>query len=218
MIKFHIVSILLLALSSNLDNVGVGISYGARKINIPFYSNLLIALITTTGTFLAMTVGNEINKFLSPNAANALGSLIIAGAGVWVFIQKAASHNDKEKSSVTQQLQKTNISSRPFFRKVLMILDHPFLADTDFSGHISIEEGFLLGLALTLNNLANGIGAGLIRLNTALVTIFTAIFSIVTIWFGIEFGQYSGVHWFGKYSTRISGVILIALGIYEYFG
>lgn len=214
--KLHIFSVLLLSLSSNLDNVGVGISYGTRKINIPFYSNLLIAVITGTGTFLSMTAGNEIVNLISPHIANALGSLIIAGAGVWVFIQKPASGNPN--GAGTQCLQKTDISDQSLLRRMFMILDHPFLADTDFSGHISLKEGFLLGLALTLNNLANGLGAGLVGLNTAMVTAFTVMFSILTIWFGIEFGQYSGVHWFGRYSSRISGLILIVLGIYEYLG
>ncbi len=48
---------LLIALSCNLDNVGVGISYGARGIKIPFVTNLFIALITGTGTLLAMVLG-----------------------------------------------------------------------------------------------------------------------------------------------------------------
>jgi putative Mn2+ efflux pump MntP len=46
---------------------------------------------------------------------------------------------------------------------------------------------------------------------------FTATLSIFTIWFGIAFGQYSSVHLFGKFAGRVSGLILIALGIYEYF-
>ena len=50
----HLLTILLLALSCNLDNVGVGIAYGARGIGIPLASNLLIALITAAGTGLCI--------------------------------------------------------------------------------------------------------------------------------------------------------------------
>jgi putative Mn2+ efflux pump MntP len=70
----QILAIFLLALSSNMDNVGVGTSYGARKINIPFNSNLLIAFITTCGTYLSMALGNEIAGFINPNIASALGA------------------------------------------------------------------------------------------------------------------------------------------------
>lgn len=42
----------MLAISCNLDNVGVGLAYGARGIGIPLASNLLIALVTAAGTGL----------------------------------------------------------------------------------------------------------------------------------------------------------------------
>ena len=216
MADLHILTIFLLALSSNLDNVGVGTSYGARGINIPFSSNLLIAVITSAGTFVSMAVGNAISNVLDSSVANAVGAFLIGGTGVWVLIQEV-SHRDEGKSDVSELLQETNFSNQSVFKKALTILDHPFLADTDFSGHISVKEGFLLAFALTLNNLTNGIGAGLLGLNIALTTTFVVVLSIVTIWFGIQFGLHSGVHWFGRFSGRISGLILIFLGIYEYF-
>ena len=216
MADLHILTIFLLALSSNLDNIGVGTSYGARGINIPFSSNLLIAVITSAGTFLSMTVGNGISTVINPDFANAVGALLIGGTGVWVFIQELL-RRDEDEGDASELLQETNFSNQSVFRKALTILDHPFLADTDFSGHISAKEGFLLAFALTLNNLTNGIGAGLLGLNITLTTAFVVVLSIVTIWFGIQFGRYSGVHWFGRFSGRISGLILIFLGIYEYF-
>ncbi|MGA8833818.1 MAG: sporulation membrane protein YtaF [Desulfomonilaceae bacterium] len=216
MADLHILTIFLLALSSNLDNIGVGTSYGARGINIPFSSNLLIAVITSAGTFVSMAIGNVISTIINPYLANTLGALLIGCTGIWVFIQEF-SRRDEEKSDASELFQKTNLSNQSFFRKMLTILDHPFLADTDFSGHISVKEGFLLAFALTLNNLTNGIGAGLLGLNIALTTASVVVLSIVTIWFGIQFGRYSGVHWFGRFSGRISGLILIFLGIYEYF-
>ncbi len=216
MADLHILTIFLLALSSNLDNIGVGTSYGVRRIRIPFGPNLLIAVITTAGTFVAMTIGNGINNIITPDVANALGALLIGGTGAWVFIQEF-SRSDEKETETAELLQKTNFANQSFFRKMLTILDHPFMADTDFSGDISVKEGFLLALALTLNNLTNGIGAGLLGLNKALTTTFVALLSIVTIWFGVAFGRYSGVHWFGRFSGRISGLILIFLAIYEYF-
>jgi putative sporulation protein YtaF len=209
----HILPIFLLAVSSNLDNVGVGTSYGIRRVNIPFSSNLLIAFVTSAGTYLSMALGKEMTNYLNPNIANALGALMIGCTGLWIFIRGGPPHNEG-KNDEAQQPQ-TNFSDQSLPVKILMILDHPFLADADFSGHISMNEGFVLALALTLNNLSNGIGAGLLSFNAALTTSFVLILSIFTIWFGIQFGQYSGTHWFGKHSSRISGLILISLGIYE---
>jgi putative Mn2+ efflux pump MntP len=50
----HVLAVLVLATSSNFDNVGVGIAYGIRGTCIPFASNLIIAVISGTGTLLSM--------------------------------------------------------------------------------------------------------------------------------------------------------------------
>ena len=104
MTHLSILAIALLAISSNLDNVGVGTSYGARRINIAFNANLLIAFVTTTGTFLSMVTGNEIRNFVDPNIANALGALMIGGTGVWIFLREISRH-DKGQSNEAQQVQ-----------------------------------------------------------------------------------------------------------------
>ena len=217
MINLQVIPIFLLALSSNLDNVGVGTSYGVRRMNIPFSSNLLIALVTTTGTYLSMTAGSEIGNLISPGISNALGALMIGGTGAWILFRELSRRDEGEVNGSPQQIQEATLSNQSIFRKMLTILDNPILADTDFSGHIDFKEGFFLALALTLNNLSNGVGAGLLGLDVALMVAFTAILSILTIWFGIAFGQYSSVHLLGKFAGHISGLILIALGIYEYF-
>jgi putative sporulation protein YtaF len=215
MTNLHIIAVFLLALSSNLDNVGIGVSYGVRRIYIPFHSNLIIALITSTGTFVSMAVGSQITTFINPNIANAMGALMIGGTGVWIFIQEI-SRREEAECYEPQPCRKTNLSNQSFFGKLILVLEHPFLADRDFSGHISMKEALLLGLALTLNNVTNGVGAGLLGLNAVLTTGFVMIFSVVTIWFGVGFGQYSGTRWFGKLAGPISGLMLISIGIYEY--
>ncbi|MGO9568969.1 MAG: manganese efflux pump, partial [Desulfomonilaceae bacterium] len=138
--ELQILAVFLLALSSNLDNVGVGTSYGTRTINIPFSSNLLIAFITTTGTYLSMAAGNKISNFINPNVSNAIGALMIGGTGAWVLIREF-SRPDEDKSTAAEYLKTTSFASQSPLKKMLTILDHPFLADTDFSGHIDMKEG-----------------------------------------------------------------------------
>ncbi len=116
MADLHILTIFLLALSSNLDNIGVGTSYGARGINIPFSSNLLIAVITSAGTFVSMAIGNGISTVINPDFANAVGALLIGSTGVWVFIQEL-SRRDEDKGDASELLQETNFSNQSFLRK-----------------------------------------------------------------------------------------------------
>jgi putative sporulation protein YtaF len=212
----HVLSILLLAISSNLDNVGVGTAYGTRKISIPFSSNIVIALITSTGTWLSMLVGTNIGMLMDTRLAGYLGASIIIAVGVWIFSKETGIFPKKRSSGQGVAHHEQYISGEHVFKKIYIILNNPFAADMDFSGHISLKEGVLLGFALTLNNLANGVGAGMIWLDPALTTLFVGIFSIITIWIGIAMG-YSGAHWLGNLAGPVSGLLLILIGIIELF-
>ncbi len=211
----HLATILLIAVSSNLDNIGVGVSYGIRKINIPFSSNLLIALITSAGTFLSILLGRTIYLFLSPGTATFLGGGIIIAAGIWVIFQEKIMNKGKENQEVEAHIVETGLS-RYGFRQIVNILNNPISADWDFSGHIDLKEATALALGLTLNNIPNGVGAGMLGLNLYLTTGVIFLVSIITIWIGIFCG-YLGIHWIGKSAGLISGLILIFVGLYEIF-
>ena len=73
-----------------------------------------------------------------------------------------------------------------------------------------------MAFGLTLNNIPNGVGAGLLGLNVAFTTAAVFLLSIVTIWVGIS-GGHLGYRRLGESAGSISGVLLIALGVYEIF-
>ena len=212
----HLLSILALATSSNFDNVGVGIAYGIRGTCIPFASNLIIALISGTGTLLSMLAGISLYHILRPAVATFVGGLTMIGIGVWVIVQ-ATGQLRKAKSS-TEQLQDARkvISQHIMFSNILKFLDDPFFLDKVCSTHIHIRETVLLGVALTLNNLVNGVAAGLLGLSISLVTFFVVIFSIIAIWAGRSAGR-SSYRWIGKVTGPVSGLLLVSIGIYEIF-
>lgn len=97
----------------------------------------------------------------------------------------------------------------------MKILDNPFIADTDMSSHIDMKEGIALGLALSLNNVSNGIGTGMIGLNIIWLILSVFILSIITIWVGIKVGHYYGHRLFGRLTGPAAGVLLFIIGIYE---
>lgn len=85
----QLLTILLLALSCNLDNVGVGIAYGARGVGIPLASNLLIALVTAAGTGLCIVFGRQIFHVLPGEVGVIVGAVLLIGMGVWVIGRKS---------------------------------------------------------------------------------------------------------------------------------
>jgi len=213
--NLHLLTILLLSFSSNLDNVGVGVSYGIRKINIPFTSNLLIALVTSAGTLLSVLLGQSIYLFISAEMTGLLGGGIIIAAGIWVLFQEKFMHRGQEPREEKQLVAETGLP-RFGFRQIVSILDNPIIADWDFSGHIDLKEAIALSLGLTINNIPNGVGAGMLGCGAILMTGSVFLFSILTIWIGIS-GGLLGFKWLGKLTGVISGLILIGVGLYEIF-
>lgn len=215
MIKSYFVVMILLAVVSNTDNFAVGISYGARKIQIPFISNLIIAFITGVGTLVSMLLGTGISNVLNPKQATLLGAIIIIAVGSWIFVKemfRMFRHGSNKDDAETSKIE---ISNYGYIGKIPKILENPFLADLDFSGYISVSESIILGCALALNNMANGIGAGLAGINPFVTAIFAFIISLLSIWAGIKLGHDYVNNFLGKLSAPLSGMILIIIGIYE---
>lgn len=220
--RMHIVIVLILALASNLDNVGVGIAYGTRKIKVSLASNLLVAVITSACTLISMAVGKNLaivarNQRLASDA----GATIIIAVGIYVFFQSfrttAVRGTPAESGAIPQS---GKLSSGPFgwLKHVLRVTRDPSLADQDSSRSIEPAEAATLGIALSLNNVPNGIAAGLIGVSPALTTIAVFLFSILTLWLGIQIGLHFISRLFRKWAGPAAGIMLVLLGVYELFG
>ena len=98
---------------------------------------------------------------------------------------------------------------------LLRVLQQPQLADRDQSREIDLGEATLLGIALSLNNIAGGVSAGLIHLDAAAVAICSAAISCLV----VEFGNRSGRHLVGSQSSDraqvVAGVLLVAFGVLQ---
>jgi putative sporulation protein YtaF len=213
----NFLTILVLALSSNLDNVGVGLAYGTRKVCLPFLSNLIIALITSCGTLITMLMGKDrAVLWLKGPLADYLGGGIIVIAGLYVLIQSFQQQTPVEEVRVRSEARGGGgFLSR--LKELGRMISDPELADRDYSGCIEAGEAVVLGLALTLNNLANGFAAGMLGLSPAMTTGAVFIFSLLTFWIGILLGRRFSSQIWGEWAGHAAGVMLILLGIYEMF-
>jgi putative sporulation protein YtaF len=210
----HFLAILLLAISCNLDNVGVGLAYGARGIGIPMASNLLIALVTAAGTGLCIVFGQQIFQVLPAEVGIMLGAVLLIGMGVWIIRQEFVAGGHRAPEAL-RSVPANGMTQKSWLRRLILILQNPVLADRDSSGHIDLKESLLLSMALMLNNIPNGVGAGLLGLSTLLTTIMVGFLSVLTFWLGIALGRTMGVLWLGRHAGTISGVMLIVIGLAE---
>ena len=199
-----ILSALLFSLSSNLDNVVVGIAYGVKKIRIEVISNLIIAIVTSVGTFLSMSVGAYISKFLPHFIANDLGAVVIIILGIYFVTQ-----------SIIKFMTKTN-SKELALKDITDMIEYAEKSDLDNSGDISIKEALIVAFGLTFNNLGTGVAASITGVSIRFTVMFTFILSILTIIFGEAVGNHVLGKFCGKYAPLFSGLLLIILGITEF--
>jgi len=228
-------SLMLLALAVSLDGFGVGVTYGLRKIRIPFLSVAIICCVSGLIILLSMQIGVWMSGFVHPNVAKDIGAFILMGIGVWalyqLFMQKkdedpGLDSNDGEESvsaagrSEASEAPPVAVTAKEIvyielkrFGLVIQILRKPSIADMDRSGNISAYEATLLGLALSLDAFGAGIGAALIGftpwLTAAVITLSSGIF----LGFGLRIGfRYAEMKWVRRLSV-LPGFVLIVMGI-----
>jgi putative Mn2+ efflux pump MntP len=181
----------LIAMVSNLDNASVGAALGMRGRRVPIGPNALIAGITMAGTAGAMTSGRVIARLLPSGLANGLGAAIVIAIGIGTLITA---------------LGALRRSADPRTRPVRQSASGTRTA-------VSWGEAIALGVALSLNNIGSGIGAGIAGVSPLLTTVLAGAFSLVVVGGGSRVGRSLGRLLVSGRDSVVAGAILVALGV-----
>ena len=239
----HLLSSVLLSVTSNVDALAVALAYGVKNLKIGLWSNLLISVVSTGGTVLSMSVGAVIGRYLPSSVANFVGSAVLVAIGLWGIWETL--ERDKKRTQlraarkkVTRTLVAAGVYSSDFFQTgaatvqevsdnplaELMedfsyesFLENPEKADKDRSGYIDVKESISLAFGLTINNLGGGVGAGISGLNIVMTSILTLTVSVLAIGVGYFMGHRLAANMTSIWTGILSGSLIVALGIYEYF-
>lgn len=211
----HYISAALFALSANMDNVAIGLAYGIKGVRIRFRSNLLIACLTSLGTFISMAAGAKVTSLLPDRFAANMGCGILILMGFW-FIVKSLHNRICTAASAAE--------SASFIIPEKDAPDETAVADTagkktekKVEAAVSFRETFILALALMINNLGFGVGAKIAGLPIVATSVCTFFCSLVLLSGGVFLGKHFSDTFFGRYTDLISGCMIIALGVYEFF-
>jgi len=184
----------------------IGLAYGARKINVPFRSNFAIALFSGVATLFSSMLGSLLSSYIPRHTGNIIGGTIVIAIGLYTI--SSYLHNKKKSKPVHQ-------SGNQYIGELRAVMDDPGLADRDYSGDISVKESVLLGIALAVNCLGTGFGAGMAGVNIAVLTLAVSVFSLATISLGAMIGRRWAAKFLGDQATILSGLLLVAVGIYQ---
>lgn len=89
-----IINTFLLALSSSIDSLGIGITYGLKKTILSKIDKAILFFISLIITTFSGFIGYILKSSLSTNVCEYIGSAILLCMGIFIIIQT----NDKELS------------------------------------------------------------------------------------------------------------------------
>ncbi|MGE5571492.1 MAG: sporulation membrane protein YtaF [Bacteroidota bacterium] len=208
---------LLFAAAVSVDGFAAGVAEGLRGIRVPFGSLVAMNVVSAAVVFVSVGCGRAISGFLTPVAGRLIGGVTLIGLGAWTLRRGRAPERTRAASKARRE------RARPLPRwprrlaesltLVASLVEEPARADLDASGTITSGEAFLLGLALALDALGVGFGAGMAGLSPTLTPLVACVTQTVFVSAGVSLGRRVKASAFAPGLEKVPGGILILLGL-----
>lgn len=214
------------AVSSSLDNLGLGITYGIRKIKIGFFSNFVIACVCFIFSYSGIKFGKWISTVLPGILPILLSAFVLLVIGLRIILlaapRKQAENKKNKRVEGAVGVERNDEASKRKRSGFGEIFRNPECVDLDHSNDIGIIEALILGIALSANALTNGLSAGLLGLSPLLISLTSALGSFITVGFGVWLGARVanvriGSFTLGQFGTLLSGIILVLIAVHSIF-
>ena len=187
---------ILLAISSSIDSLGIGITYGIKNTKISLIGKKILFIISIAITYISIFLGNFIQNIFPSFLTKLIGNSILIFMGIYICLEA---------------LKKQDNNSN--------IFNNPISSDLDNSKTIDSKEAIFLAIALSLDSFCIGICGSIIDINLALFPFLVSIFQL----FFLSIGTFIGIHINKFYKlpqniwSIISGILLIIIGILKFF-
>lgn len=200
----NILSLFVLAIAVSVDSFMVAFGYGLRQVKLAPHVIILIGLCSGLVFGMAMGAGQLVALLLTERFTSYLGAILLIGLGCYSLLTFDQSQSQTKPKHFRFEFKKVGL--------VIDILKKPAIADLDHSGHISGMETVWLGLALSIDASAAGMGAALVGVSyiaIGLIAITTMVFLSMGLHLGVTFSN-KGLPDKIRY---LPGLLLVLLGI-----
>jgi putative sporulation protein YtaF len=193
------------ALTSNLDNLAAGAAIGTQGRRIAVTPNLLIALITALATWCAMSVGASITHAVPESLLSVIGAVALIMIGL-VPLVTAFRHTLVPCRAGRLVSALAALSQLP---ETYALRRH--------ENEVSLAQAGVLGVALSLNNLATGVAAGAVGVSILLTTIEAAALSFLLVALGAGLGSRATLRVSRRLSSVLGSMLLVGVGMAALF-
>ncbi|ERJ12675.1 sporulation membrane protein YtaF [Haloplasma contractile] len=205
-------SMILMSVALSIDGLGVGLAYGVRGIKIKLFHIVLISCSAAFVMGISILLGQVIKTIIPDDFDRLIGGTILLLIGLWQLIEgwkRTKLKNLKESGCQSVVLVKIKIK---LLGIILQVVCDPREADLDHSGDIDFKEAILLGIALNIDALGAGIGAGVAGFSMILAPI-SALFLFVSLLLGLYIGKNYISSSLKEKSYLFTALILILIGM-----
>lgn len=210
-------SIILLAVSLSLDALGVGLTYGLRKIKVPLSSKLIICFFSILYAGAALLAGRSLSTIISPDISKLIGVIILLGMGIWIILQ-ALFKKDNGSLPADDYIGKERTLLKIVIKSLgitIKVIKNPGEGDLDKSGTIEISESILLGLALSVDAIGVALGSALAGFHSMFIPFAVGLCQLIFLYTGTFLGErFSLVQKINKrFVSAFPGILLIILAL-----
>lgn len=193
-----ITQLLFIVFAVSLDGFTVGITYGLRKISITLLTLAVIVACSGIVVFSSMLAGNFLRQFIPPTYAAYSGGIILICLGLFLLV-----------SLIRTKINIKKLKERSY----ASFIDNPTIVDSDKSGTLSLNEAFVLGIALALDAFGAGFAAAMLGFPVVMTTIAVALASGLFVFSGFKLGHLlAHIKWINDL-TYIPPLLLIGIGL-----
>ena len=219
-----LINSIILAISSSIDSLGIGITYGIKNTKISYMAKVVLFVISFSLSLLSVWFGDILKNIFSDFATKLIGNLILIAMGIFVCFQaiRKDKKNVTQKVSPSEPIYENNEKIYSFFIDFLgitiKIIKNPTSSDLDSSNSIDGKEAFFLGFALSLDCFCIGAFGSIIGVSSFLFPLLISVFQLVFLSFGNVLGKklHRLSHLPDNIWSVISGVLLVLIGVVRF--
>ncbi|TFJ94335.1 sporulation membrane protein YtaF [Lentibacillus salicampi] len=195
-----------LIIGVSLDGFGVGMSYGLRRVHVPFTALGIIMFCSGLIVYLSMTLGNVLKSFITPGLTDNIGGIILLVIGLYCLYNVVRSKQEAPSKTPSDEEAWGNFKT---------VMRKPQQADLDQSGSISLTEAVFLGFALAIDAFGAGLGAAMLGYSPAITAVSIALMSGLFVLGGVRMGIFLSAKKWMQQLTLLPPFLLMILGIFN---
>ncbi len=200
--------LVLLLVALSVDAFAASFAYGSDKVHIPPLSAVIVAALSDVILIVSLFIGNLFKAFIPLTLTTILSFIILFALGTIKLFDSFIKRKIKENRFSSKELH----MSFKNLRFILTVYAEPQEANATDVEVLSPTEALSLGIALSLDSAAAGIGAASLDFPLWLAAITAFIIGLLAVFSGSKLGRVLAAKSNFNFSI-IGGVLLIILAL-----